>query len=142
MVTCLRPIASEVCLDTFNTRYSQEIAGCILGLVSELIPMTKCNSERALRAIERLRGAHPEADSVAEHLAEAVAAAAVSETTLIQHSRWCNTGGSWSAGLDPARDAAYAMYGFVPDRLIERTGEITDESRRLLAEYVVRLRDR
>jgi hypothetical protein len=109
---------------------------------SELIPMTKCKSERAVRAIERLRAFHPQAQSVAEGLAEAVAAAAVSEETLIQHSRWCNTGGSWSAGLDPARDAAYAMYGFVPDRLIEGTGEITENSRRLLAEYVVRLRDR
>ena len=119
-----------------------ELRGCILSPVSELIPISKCNSERALRAIERLRAAHPQAESVADHLAEAVAVAAVSAETLIQHSRWCNTGGSWSAGLDPARDAAYAMYGFVPGRLIEGNGEITDESRRLLGESVVRLRDR
>lgn len=102
--------------------------------------MTKCNSERALRAIDRLRAAHPGAESVAKHLAEAVAAAAVSEATLIQHSRWCNTGGSWSAGLEHAHDAALAMYGLVPGRLIEGTGEITDECRQLLTEFVDRLR--
>lgn len=110
--------------------------------MSDLTPLNGCNPERASRAIDRLRASHPAAESIALQLEEAVIAGFVSDATLIQHSRWCNTGGSWSAGLDPARDAAFAMYGFVPDRLIEGTGEITPDGRRRLAEHKTRLRNR
>ena len=98
------------------------------------------DEQRARRAVARLRASHPRARSMADRLEEAIQARRVSEAAFIEHSRWCNTAGSWSAGIDPARDAARALYGFVPKRLIGGDGHTDDHMRALLDEYRQRLR--
>jgi hypothetical protein len=50
-----------------------------------------------------------------------------------------NTGGSRRAGVEPARDAAWAMYGFVPERLEAEDGSHGPDSDHLLADYQRRL---
>src|SRR5437870_12777209 len=80
------------------------------------MPLLRCDEPAALRAIDRLRDAHPRT-TIADELERAVRTGRISEDAFKRHSRWCNTRGSYSAGVDPARDAALAMYGFVPDRL-------------------------
>lgn len=104
-----------------------------------LLPLARCNEEKALAAIRDLRASHPAAVSIAEQLTTAIAARAAPEPVFQQHSRWCNTGGSWSAGIEPAQRAARAMYGLVPERLIGRDGTIDARMRGLLIEYRQRL---
>ncbi len=101
-------------------------------------PLYRCNEVAALRALGRLRDSHPAAESITDQLEAAVYRMRVSEEVLVQHSRWCNTSGSWAAGFEPARSAARAMYGFIPDRLTDG-GASTESSRCLLAGYVERL---
>jgi hypothetical protein len=92
------------------------------------LPLPRCDDQLAFRALDRLRAAHPRASVVADALERAVLDRNVPEGVFVQHSRWCSTADgatprdSWSAGVDPARDAAFAIYGFVPDRLASGDG--------------------
>ncbi len=104
------------------------------------LPLRRLDGEAALRAIDRLRAAHLRADAIADRLERAVQRREIPEDALVQHSRWCNTGGSWAAGVEPAHDAARAMYGFVPERLTSGDGGSDRDMRHLLAEYARRLR--
>jgi hypothetical protein len=105
------------------------------------LPLRHCDEERAVRAIDGLRAAHPAAAAIADRLEEAARTRRISTDVLTQHSRWCNTGGSWIAGVEPARDAALAMYGFVPGRLIAGDGRSDPSMLQLLAEYRRRLNE-
>ena len=105
------------------------------------LPLLRCDEQRASLALDLLRSSHPRASSVVDALERAVQDRRVSEDTFVQHSRWCNTEGSWAAGVNPAREAALAMYGFVPERLKGGDGSTDAEMRRLLAEYRKRLRE-
>jgi hypothetical protein len=117
-------------------RVNERRDGTMLGPTS---PLRHCDRERALRAIDQLRDAHSTAPSIASSLEAAVRDRSVSDDVLIQHSRWCNTGGSYSNGVPPAREAALAMYGFVPDRLKAEDGALSPEMESLLSEYKRRL---
>jgi hypothetical protein len=101
-----------------------------------------CDDESAFRGIDRLRAAHPRADPIADALVEAVRRHRIPEEDFTQHSRWCNTGGSWIAGRDPARATTRAMYGFVPERLVSEDGRTEVEMTRRLEDYRLRLTDR
>ena len=83
------------------------------------IRLPKLDRDAALRAINRLRDSLEKAGSVAAELEVAIAKGHIATDLLARHSKWCNTGGSWAAGVDPACAAARAMYGFVPERLLD-----------------------
>jgi hypothetical protein len=103
------------------------------------LPLNRCDESTALRAVDRLRAAHPGADSMADRLEQAIRNRRIPEEVLVQHSRWCNTSGSWVSGVSAARASALAMYGFVPDRLIGGDGRSDAEMQGRLAEYRQRL---
>jgi hypothetical protein len=69
-----------------------------------------------------LRESMDAAASMADELEAAVDEGEVEEAVLARHSKWCHTGGSWSAGMEPARAAARAMYGTIPERLLDADG--------------------
>lgn len=76
----------------------------------------------ALRAISRLRESLTSAVTMADELEGALLARRISPDVLARHSKWCHTGGSFAAGMDPALDAARAIYGLVPERLLDSDG--------------------
>ena len=98
-------------------------------------PLHHCDEPRALEAIDRLRAAHSGAGPMADRLKASVRNRSVSDDVLVEHSRWCNTAGPWASGVEPARDAAMAMYGFVPERLMTGEGVVEPDMRELLAQY-------
>ena len=80
--------------------------------------------QEALEAIARLEESHMLARAIAQKLRDVVAVQRIEEEVLAQHSRWCHSDGGFRESVGPAQEAARALYGFVPERLIE-----TDESR-------------
>jgi hypothetical protein len=103
------------------------------------LALPTADEPHALRALAQLHTAHRGAEPVVRALEGAVRKRSVPEDVFIQHSRWCNTGGSWIAGVNAAREAALAMYGFVPERLKTGDGATDPEMRDLLLEYRRRL---
>lgn len=84
-----------------------------------VIELPRCDERTALLALSRLRESLAGAVSIADELERAVLARLISVDLLARHTKWCWTGGSWAAGMDPACGAARAMYGFVPERLLD-----------------------
>src|SRR4051794_11251449 len=111
-------------------------------MLDDDLPLQRVDVERALRALDRLRAAHPRADVMADRLERAVTVRAIAPDVFVQHSRWCNTAGSWAAGVEPAHDAAEAMYGFIPERLVAGDGRPDAEMRQRLEEYERRFREK
>ncbi len=97
------------------------------------------NEQTARAAIRALEG-FERAVTMARELRRAVDQRSITDEVLKRHSRWCNTGGAWLPGREPARLAAEAMYGFVPDRLVDGAGVDLPDAPRLLEEYHRRLR--
>jgi hypothetical protein len=104
------------------------------------IRLLRCDEVGALAAIARLRDTG-RADSIAARLERAVRRRSISEDVLVQHSRWCHTGGSWGAGVDAAREAAKAMYQFVPRRLVDEEGKPYEYTTATLEAYRRQLED-
>lgn len=88
------------------------------------VPLPSVREGVALEAIQRLEQNHGSAMIIARKLRDAVGERRIEEEVLAHHSRWCHSDGGFRESVKPARDAARAMYGFIPERLIE-----TDESR-------------
>lgn len=71
---------------------------------------------------------------MADELIAAIEVGFITEDVVARHSKWCNTGGSWAAGMDAARTAARAMYGTVPERLKDSEDRPTDRYEEGLAD--------
>ena len=105
-------------------------------------PLRRCDEQRARRAISRLRECGlSDAVSMADLLEQAVGARWVTREALKRHSRWCNTGASYSAGFDAARDAARAMYESVPDRFVGTDNQPDPSMLQKLNDFMQRLHD-
>lgn len=83
------------------------------------IRLPKPDHDAAIRSLSRLRDSVLKGDSIADELEKALLAGQIAADLLARHSKWCNTGGSWAAAVDPACATAVAMYGFVPERLLD-----------------------
>lgn len=90
--------------------------------MSPMILLRHCERDHTLPAIARRRERLSGAVAMADELGAAVERGAIGEAVLAQHSKWCHTGGSWSAGRERAGAAAWAMDGFVPDRMLGADG--------------------
>lgn len=97
------------------------------------------DAEAAQRAIDRLRASSSDSESVCDRLDEALCSGNLPEEILIRHSCWCDTEGRYSAGVDAAREAARALYGFVPERLLDTGRKRHERTGHLLTEYRQRI---
>lgn len=70
-------------------------------------------------------------------LRTAVESGEISDDLLMRHSRWCHTTNAGAA--EAAREAALAMYGFVPDRLLSEEGRPYRNTRAKLERYRERI---
>lgn len=97
--------------------------------------------DAAERAISRLRESMPtQAVTMADELDAAVVAGDISEGVVARHSKWCHTGGSWAAGMDAARVAAVAMYGTVPERMVDSEDRRTERYEEALLDLAAAMR--
>lgn len=99
------------------------------------IELAHCEEPAALAAIARLRETMDAAVSMAEELEAAVEAGVISARVLARHTKWCDTATRYTAGMEPARQAARSMYGFVPARLLDESNTPVAEYDDLLAGY-------
>jgi HEAT repeats len=108
------------------------------------IPLSLSSSqqEAALAAIETLERSHEIARSIARRLRTAVLNRRIHESTLAQHSRWCHSDSSYRDSVQPACDAALAMYGFIPERLVDPSGKRVDAYDRLMSRQKTRVASR
>lgn len=77
---------------------------------------------------------------MADELASALEAGHVTEEFVARHSKWCHTGGSWAAGMDAARAAAVAMYGTIPERLLDSQDRPSDRYEEGLTDLAAAMR--
>jgi hypothetical protein len=106
------------------------------------IPLSSIQDAEAINAIQRLERSHGLARSIAHKLRDAVEQRSIEVDDLAQHSRWCHSASSYRDSVEPAQKAALAMYGFVPDRLINEDEGRVPNYRKLVAMYRERLASR
>jgi hypothetical protein len=107
-----------------------------------VVHLASIQEAKALDAIGRLEGSHKSARVISRKLQKAVKQRRIAELDFAQHSRWCHSDSGYQNSVEPARDAARAMYGFVPDRLIEKDEKRVPNYRTLMATYRERLAGR
>jgi len=116
----------------YHTRWGREIP----------LSLSASQEEAALAAIDKLGQTHEIAGSIARRLRTAVRNRRIHESTLAQHSRWCHSDSSYRDSVRPACDAAFAMYGFIPERLVDQSGKRVEAYNRLLRRQRVRVASR